>query len=375
LNAISNGDVAVGGSTTLGGSYSHAMIWDPTNGLRDLNSLIVNPPTTWTPTAAIAISQTGGFIAGIGASNISTAPPSGTEHAYVVSGGSLTEIPDPGSSIQPESINSSGEAVGFCRNLSGQVEAFVYTSQQGTREIESLGLSVTGSTTPGIGAFGINDLGTVVGADNWADGSVYAFLYTDASGAVEFDPPAGLVFDGAYGINDDGQVIAQGYYTNGTTDGYRGFLLTPVPEPGTLTLSITIALILFINHYRRHRFPSLRDSAARAAERDIGSALQKATTPHYDSASLPFRENCTTGSQGLQIGRSCHADGQRFISSKSRERHRSRRRGTPTALLGHAPSRALDGPRQGFHRAENPKRARLGGSPFCFSLRNAARPG
>ncbi len=82
MRDFSNTDVAVGGSTTLGGSYANAMIWSPTSGLQDLNNLIANPPTAWTPTAAVAISKSGGFIAGIGNSNLTTDPPSGTEHAF-----------------------------------------------------------------------------------------------------------------------------------------------------------------------------------------------------------------------------------------------------------------------------------------------------
>ena len=68
-----------------------------TTGLQDLNSLIANPPPAWAPTDATAISQNGAFIAGIGYSNITTDPPSGSGHAFTLNGGSLTEIPDLGS--------------------------------------------------------------------------------------------------------------------------------------------------------------------------------------------------------------------------------------------------------------------------------------
>ena len=242
---------AVGFSTTLGGSYANAIIWDPTNGLRDLNSLIVNPPSTWTPTDAVAISQTRGLIAGIGSSNISTSPPSGTEHAFVLNGGSLTEIPDPGVEIFPRSVNNSGETAGFYYDSSGQVHAFVYTSQQGTIELQALGVSVTGTTTPGAAATSINDLGTVVGSDLWADDSEHAFIYTSTGGMIDIIPPVGVVFDGAYGINDDGQVISQGYYANDTALGYRGFVLTPTPEPNSIALLVASGAVILLARFAR----------------------------------------------------------------------------------------------------------------------------
>ena len=252
LYQISNSGVAVGGSTTLGGSYANAMIWSATGGLQELNNLIDNPPTTWTPTAAVAISKSGGFIAGIGYSILSTDPPSGTEHAFLLNGGSLTEIPDPGVEIFPRSVNNSGEAVGFYSDSSDHIDGFVYSGALGTIDIGTLGLSATGSSTPYVETFGINDLGTVVGSEGLADGSEYGFLWTAAGGMVEVTPPPGVVIDGLSGINDSGQLIGQGYYSNDPALGYRGFVLTPVSEPSALALSAAFALLLLAvcrNHF------------------------------------------------------------------------------------------------------------------------------
>ena len=255
LYSISNSDVAVGGSTTLGGSYANAMIWDPTNGLRDLNSLIVNQPSTWTPTGAIAISPTGGLIAGIGFANISTSPPSGAEHAFVLNGGSLTEIPPLGPlgllGIQPESINSSGEVAGGFYDANNRLHAFVYSSALGTVDIGNLGLSATGASTPYTQAFAINDLGTVVGSDGLADGSKRGFLWTEAGGMIAVQPPAGVIIDAIAGINDNGQMIGEGYYANDPALGYRGFVLSPVPEPSSLGLALSLVLLSFVWIIRR----------------------------------------------------------------------------------------------------------------------------
>ena len=248
LYGISNSGEAVGGSTTLGGSYSHAVVWDTTSGLRDLNNLIANRPTTWTPTGAIAISGND-LIAGIGYSNISTSPPSGAEHAFVLDAGSLTEIPDPAGSaglgIQPESINSSGEVAGFYSDANNQEHAFLYTAALGTRDIGNLDISATGGYTSGTGALAINDFGTIVGGEVLADGSTHAFLWTESGGMVEVNPPSGVVFNTLAGINDDGQLIGQGYYLGNPAIGYRGFVLTPVPEPPTIFLGLPLVLATF----------------------------------------------------------------------------------------------------------------------------------
>ena len=253
LEGISNGSVAVGGSTTVGGSDANAIIWDPTNGLRNLNGLIVNPPTTWTPTAAIAISPTGGFIAGIGYSNISTSPPSGTEHAFVLNDGSLTEIPDPGVKIQPEQIDTRGEAAGFYFDANQRQHAFVYTPALGTADIGTLGLSASGGYTPYTEAFGINDSAVVCGSEGLADGSEYGFLWTQAAGMAEVEAPVGIVLDGIEGISDNGDLIGQGYYSNDPALGYRGFLLTPTPEPSTIVLLSVSAATILMARFRRTR--------------------------------------------------------------------------------------------------------------------------
>ena len=183
--------------------------------MRDLNSLILNPPATWTPTDAEAISPNGAFIAGIGWSDTSTTPPSGAEHAYVLNAGTLSEIPSLGGNTYPEAANSTGVIAGFYDDASGHVSAFVYSQALGTVDIGNLGPVLAGSGTRYTEAFGENDLGNVVGADFWNSGQEAAFLWTESSGMVEILPPAGVTFDGAYSISDTGIIAANGYYDNG----------------------------------------------------------------------------------------------------------------------------------------------------------------
>ncbi len=236
LLSINNSNVAVGGSDTTGNAVDSAMIWDPTNGMRDLNNMIVNPPAGWAPTAATAISQNG-LIAGIGSAVTSQTFPPPNQHAFALSGGTLTVIPGLGIDIQPAGINSSGEVVGTFLDANYEEHAFVYTAAEGTHDIGNLG----GNETV---AYAVNDLGQVVGGTTLLDGSDAAFLYSDSGGMVDLNAyePAGWIFDCATAINDNGQIVVQG--SNDSES--NAFLLTPTPEPSTFALLSCFACFILI---------------------------------------------------------------------------------------------------------------------------------
>ncbi len=141
-NCVNNAGVISGVSGTVGDTYLHPFIWSASGGMKDLDSTIVNMPSAWTPTSANLINDSG-LIAGIGYPDLSTHPPSGTEHAFVLNGGTLTEIPNPGDTngigIQPSGINSSGEVVGFFFDVNNKEHAFTYDTVRGTRDIGTLG--------------------------------------------------------------------------------------------------------------------------------------------------------------------------------------------------------------------------------------------
>jgi probable HAF family extracellular repeat protein len=89
-------------------------------------------------------------------------------------------------------------------------------------------------------AYGINDLGQVVGNSTLSDLAVHAFLYQNGT---MYDlnnlivPGNGVVLESAVGINNEGQIIANGSDNNGAL---RAFLLTPtaaVPESSGLLLA------------------------------------------------------------------------------------------------------------------------------------------
>ena len=79
-NAITrDGSVVVGGSSLLGGG-THAMLWNSTQGMVDLNTYLPSigiDLTGWTLTSALGISADGSAIAGYGKYN-------GIDRAYLV---------------------------------------------------------------------------------------------------------------------------------------------------------------------------------------------------------------------------------------------------------------------------------------------------
>ncbi len=112
-SCVNNAGVVAGVSGTVGETYLNPFTWTAAAGMQDLNNTITNMPTGWTPRAANLINNNG-VVAGIGYANLSTYPPSGSEHAFTLSGDSLTVIPSPyptGLGIYPKGMNSSGEVV------------------------------------------------------------------------------------------------------------------------------------------------------------------------------------------------------------------------------------------------------------------------
>jgi probable HAF family extracellular repeat protein len=81
-------------------------------------------------------------------------------------------------------------------------------------------------------AYDINNSDQVVGTL----GGVYAFLYSNGKMVdlnTLIDHSSCLRFDAAEAINDNGQIVGYGY---NSSDECHAFLLTPIPEPATLSL-------------------------------------------------------------------------------------------------------------------------------------------
>ena len=101
----------------------------------------------------------------------------------------------------------------------------------------------------GSDGYALNNLGHVTGKSDSK-----AFLYTTETGMEDLntliDPLSGWTLEIGQGINDAGQITGTGY----VGDELHAFLLTPVPEPGALTLlasaTVVVAAMGFVR--RRH---------------------------------------------------------------------------------------------------------------------------
>jgi uncharacterized delta-60 repeat protein len=167
----------------------------------------------------------------------------GANHPFIYSGGTLLDINPTGGDSQAWGVNDSGEVVGkagdaflygngplhsigrlpggntsfaYAINNEGQIAGDSLTSNPSITHafrfnvngaIEDLG-TLGGSQS---NAFGINNLGDVVGLAYAADGVSHAFLYTDGH-MVDIGQVWGPAASMARDVNDSGQVVGYGYF-------------------------------------------------------------------------------------------------------------------------------------------------------------------
>jgi probable HAF family extracellular repeat protein len=172
-----------------------------------------------------------------------------THHAalYNLSSASTTDLGtlSGGTESQVNGLSDTGFAVGFSETMvgkTGTTHAFLYDVQTGVMT----DLGNPASAVWASDALGVNDLGDVVGGyslDATGAGND-AFIYTQAGGMQNLndlvDPSAGWDLNAAEGVNDSGDIVGCGFNPQGQ---FHGFLLTPVPEPSTLQLSIVLSAI------------------------------------------------------------------------------------------------------------------------------------
>ena len=154
-----------------------------------------------------------------------------------------------GPQTQPTAINNRGQIVGFSDNAADTVsEPFFYSG--GTMTAIPLGPFVGGGN-----AFGLNDEGVVVGSAAFA-GDIVSHAYVwYGSGSMEdlnglIDPSLDWTLDSANAVNDLGVILASGYQPGGPD---HALLLTPVPEPFSLSIICVGAAIALLASTRRLR--------------------------------------------------------------------------------------------------------------------------
>ena len=228
--AINTSGQVAGGSYITGGAF-HAFITGPNGaGMTDLGTL------GGISSGASDINDRGQVV-GVSATS------SGADHAFItgLDGTGMIDLGTLGgvSSIA-RGINEDGRVVGTATTSQGAPHAFI-TGQDG------IGMTDLGVLPGGCcfsDAWGINASGQVVGWAASSSGSSHAFV-TGANGVGMTDLNDLATLEGdyfliAYGINDQGQIIA------GDSSG-RAYLLSPVPEPKAYALILAgLGLVGFV---------------------------------------------------------------------------------------------------------------------------------
>ena len=215
---------------------STAFLWDPVGGMRDLG-YIPSVGTGWTEARAINnLAQVVGFdgvpgeIAGFGGEAFLWQDGVGMRGLGSMIAGGMSRA---------NGINNASQVVGVAQTQHGRA-AFVWDSAAGMVDLGALGS--TGEGTDLSEAFGINDVGQIVGKSNGR-----AFLWEgghmeDLTGLLDDSGSAWRELDCAYGINANGWIVGEGttWYTDawGTHEVEHAFLAAPtaVPEPFALGL-------------------------------------------------------------------------------------------------------------------------------------------
>ncbi len=213
---INDYGVVVGSSVNLSGQ-TEGFVYDPAEGMQVFNSFGGSHTEVW------AINNSG-QITGVARNS------SGVMTAYTFDSESgLTDLGHLGGYVSyGNDINENGTVVGWSHNFTDGLEGFVYENS------DMDGIGIIGSTS---NLFSINDNGQGVGYDLVNGVDERALFYDSELGLVYLDdlidPTLGWQLNIAWDNNNSGMIV--GYGTNDLGIEHA-FLLTPVPEPGTICL-------------------------------------------------------------------------------------------------------------------------------------------
>ena len=195
-----------------------AVIWEP-NG--EMTELLPLPGDS--TSAATAINNKGQVVGISGACGVAVGDVSAA-HAVIWENGVPTRIADLGGHTwnTPTAINNDGVVVGFSLPAAQEgtrfYRAFVWTKEGGTRMLDQIAGDVRS------GAFGINDDGQIVGFSRTAGAVLRAVIWENANATIknlnDYTSPGSPYLLIAGDINNSGRIA-------GTTGNSLGFLATP----------------------------------------------------------------------------------------------------------------------------------------------------
>lgn len=164
---------------------------------------------------------------------------SGQNHAFSYQNGVFHDLGTLGGATSSAfGINTNGQIVGYSATKSGVVDVFLY--QNGA--MSDLGHVTGNGHAVSTYAYGINDAGTIFG---WHGAIPFVYSggqFQDLTNLV--DPKLGIEWLFINGINDAGQILAIGNVSDPSqpVSQEHTFLLTPVPEPASVTTTLLMAL-------------------------------------------------------------------------------------------------------------------------------------
>jgi uncharacterized membrane protein len=138
-----------------------------------------------------------------------------TEHGFLLSGGQYTTIDDPNGITHHLAINDRGEIVGSYLDAKSNEHGFILSNGQYTT------LDAPSAVLTEVD--GINDFGEIVGRYDLASGHDHGFLLSSGK-YTTVDDPKGLDGTDAFGINDLGKIVGFIYSDRFSTE--HGFLAT-----------------------------------------------------------------------------------------------------------------------------------------------------